>query len=59
MRTVHVQSSNGKDHYQVTIDDQGRATGCPCKGWEHRQHCRHLGEAEKLDAAERKKETAK
>ena len=48
-RTVQVLSSNGTDHYAVTVEG-GKATHCPCRGYEHRQKCRHLGDAERMDA---------
>ena len=49
-RTVQVLSSNGKDHYTVTLDDRGKAVSCDqtCMGWHHRQACRHLARAEEL-----------
>ncbi len=56
-RTVQVLSSKGDRHYTVTLED-GKATACDpeCQGWHHRQKCRHLADAERMDAEERKKQ---
>ena len=53
-RTVQVLSSNGTDHYAVTVE-QGKAISCPCAGFTHRQKCRHLGDAERMDAEQTEK----
>lgn len=45
-RVVKVPSSTGSGEYNVSIRN-GKAIDCNCKGFEYRNKCRHLAEAEK------------
>lgn len=45
IRVVRVPSSTGSGFYNVTMRN-GKAVDCECKGFEYRNKCRHLAEAE-------------
>ena len=55
-RTVQVLSSNGTDYYAVPINDKGEAGPCVCKAAQNDRKCRHLADAERLDAEQTAKE---
>jgi DNA polymerase/3'-5' exonuclease PolX len=45
---VQVWSSKGDTKYDVTLNPQGVAQTCECKGFTYRGKCRHLTEAEEI-----------
>lgn len=47
MKVQHVLSSDGVTQYMVELSN-GKAVSCECKGFQFRNRCRHLAEAERM-----------